>query len=100
MTSIHCPSCGKEAIADQQFCRQCGMSLSSISKLVAAHSGLETPAEYLDFNRDQAEKRIVRKMFNWMIAGLILVGIGIFMLVLTKSFNPGEWFKLCTTFLL
>jgi hypothetical protein len=100
MTLIHCPSCGKEATADQQFCRQCGMSLGTVTKLVAAHSGLETPEDNRNFAREQAEKRIVRKMFNWMISGVILAGIGIFMLVLTKSFNPGEWFKLCGTFLL
>jgi hypothetical protein len=100
MTSIHCPSCGKEATAEQQFCRQCGMSLGSVSKLVAAHSGVETIEKRSNVERDLAEKRIVRKMFNWMITGIIILGIGILMLVLTKSFNPGEWFKLCASFLL
>src|SRR5262245_49204083 len=100
MTSIHCPSCGKEATLEQQFCRQCGMNLGKVSKLVAAHSGVETVENSSSVERDLAEKRIVRKMFNWMITGVIILGIGIFMLVLTKSFNPGEWFKLCASFLL
>ena len=102
MSSIHCPSCGREATTDQQFCRQCGMSLGTVSKLVAAHSGVETVQvqDQVSPSREEAEKKIGRRMFSWMTWGMIVAAMGIVMLVLTKSFNPGEWFKLCASFLL
>jgi hypothetical protein len=76
------------------------MNLGTVSKLVAAHSGVNKTEEELTFNREEAEKRIVRRMFSWMMWGMIVAAAGIVMLVLNKSFNPGEWFKLCAAFLL
>lgn len=97
--NIHCPSCGKPASTDQQFCRTCGMSLGSVSKLVAAHSGEISPDEHA-LNRAEAERRITRAMFTWMSWGVLIAGIGIAMLVVNKSFDLGRWFLNCASFLL
>jgi predicted nucleic acid-binding Zn ribbon protein len=99
MNTIHCPSCGKPAPTDQQFCRTCGMSLDSVSKLVAAHSGdISTDEQAL--SRAEAERRITRAMFTWMGWGILIAGIGIAMLVVNKSFDLGRWFLNCASFLL
>jgi hypothetical protein len=32
--TMHCPDCGSEALADQNFCRDCGLSLERVAKLL------------------------------------------------------------------
>jgi hypothetical protein len=32
---MHCPDCGSEALADQRFCRACGLSLERFAQLLA-----------------------------------------------------------------
>jgi hypothetical protein len=69
------------------------MSLETVGKLVAKHIG--TPAEaQAKLDRAEAEKAIVRSMFNWMIWGMLLVGIGVAMVIINKSFPIGDWFRL------
>ena len=92
---MHCPSCGKPATTDQQFCRACGMSLETISKLVAQHAGTPIADEKLE--RREAERLMVRRMFNWIMWGIIMIGIGTAMLVFNKTFEIGKWFKLVST---
>ena len=95
---MHCPSCGKPATSDQQFCRACGMSLETVGKLVAKHTGSPAAAQ-AKLDRADAEKAIVRSMFNWMILGMILVGIGVVMILINKSFPIGNWFRLLSSLL-
>jgi|ERR1043165_190786 hypothetical protein len=90
---MHCPNCGKPATADQQFCRACGMSLETIGKLVAKHTGTPETAQ-VKLDRAEAEKAVVRSMFTWMMWGMLLVGIGVVMVVINKNFPIGNWFRL------
>jgi len=90
---MHCPNCGKPATADQQFCRACGMSLETVGKLVAKHTG-SPAAMQAKLDRAEAEKAVVRSMFNWMIWGMLIVGIGVVMFVVNKNFPIGDWFRL------
>jgi hypothetical protein len=96
---MHCPNCGKPAEADQQFCRACGMSLETVGKLVAQHSPslLEKQGKIDNVKLEQA---IVRKMFSWLMWGMIVLGIGVAMLVVNKSFDIGRWFSLLSSALL
>ncbi len=90
---MHCPNCGKPATADQQFCRACGMNLETVGKLVARHT--DSPAAVQKkSDRAEAEKAIVRSMFSWMMWGMLIVGIGVVMVVVNKSFPIGDWFRL------
>ena len=95
---MHCPNCGKPATTEQQFCRACGMGLETIGKLVAKHTG-SPAALQAKLDRAEAEKVIVRSMFNWMIWGLLIVGIGVVMIVINKSFPIGNWFRLLSSLL-
>src|ERR1041384_5418174 len=95
---MHCPSCGKPATTDQQFCRACGMSLETVGKLVAKHTGSPAVAQ-AKLERGEAERAIVRSMFNWMIWGMLLVGIGVVMVVINKNFPIGYWFRLLSSLL-
>jgi hypothetical protein len=95
---MHCPNCGKPTTSDQQFCRVCGMSLETIGKLVARHTGSPSVAQ-AKLDRAEAEKAVVRNMFNWMIWGMLLVGIGVVMIVVNKSFPIGDWFRLLSSLL-
>ena len=90
---MHCPNCGKPATSDQQFCRACGMSLETVGKLVAKHTGSPAVAQ-AKLDRAEAEKVIVRSMFTWMMWGMLIVGIGVVMVVINKSFPIGDWFRL------
>lgn len=92
---MHCPSCGKPAPKDQQFCRFCGMSLTTVSKLVAAHSG-SSAGNLQKIKRDQSEQEqaILGRMFTWMSWGLLILSVGIVMLVINKSYDVGKWFGL------
>ena len=90
---MHCPNCGKPATADQQFCRACGMSLETVGKLVAKHTG-SPAAVQAKLDKAEAEKAVVRSMFNWMIWGMLIVGIGVVMFVVNKNFPIGDWFRL------
>ena len=89
---MHCPNCGKPANSNQQFCRACGMSLETVGKLVAKHTG-SPAAVQTKRDRAEAEKAIVRSMFTWMMWGMLIVGIGVVMVVLNKSFPIGDWFR-------
>ena len=73
------------------------MSLASVSMLVAAHSGELADNER---TRAEAENRITRVMFAWMGWGVLIAAIGIAMLVVNKSFDFGQWFGMCSSFLL
>jgi len=90
---MHCPNCGKPATVDQQFCRACGMSLETVGKLVARHTGSPAAAQAKS-ERAVAEKVIVRSMFTWMMWGMFIVGIGVVMVVVNKNFPIGDWFRL------
>ena len=95
---MHCPNCGKPATSDQQFCRACGMSLETIGKLVAKHTGSPAAAQ-AKLDRAEAERVIVRSMFSWMIWGMLIVGIGVVMVLINKSFPIGNWFRLLSSLL-
>jgi hypothetical protein len=96
---MHCPNCGKPATSDQQFCRACGMSLETVGKLVASHSGSPATAQ-TKLDKAEAEKAIVRSMFNWMILGIVIVGIGLLMIVVDRSFVIGKWFSVLSSLLM
>ena len=96
---MHCPSCGKPATPDQQFCRTCGMNLETVGKLVAHHSA--TPAQIQDrITKSEAEQIIVSRMFTWLTWGMIVLGLGVAMLVVNKYFDIGRWFQLVSSFFL
>lgn len=95
---MHCPNCGKPATSDQQFCRACGMSLETVEKLVAQHTS-SPAAVQKKLQKAEAEKAIVRSMFNWMIWGMLIMGIGVVMIVINKSFPIGNWFRLLSSLL-
>lgn len=75
------------------------MSLEAIGKLVAQHS--TSPVEVQRRNDKVArEQAAVRIMFNWLILGLIILGIGLAMIVVNKEFEIGKWFSLLSSFLI
>jgi len=72
------------------------MSLETVSKLVTRHSA--SPAEIQKrIDRAEAEKIIVSRMFTWIMWGMIIMGIGIVMIMVNKSFDIGRWFKLMSS---
>src|SRR5215813_13498425 len=96
---MHCPNCGKPAAGDQQFCRSCGMSLDAVGKLVAQHSVSLVAAPRTN-DKAAMEHAAVRTMFNWIMLGLIILGIGAAMIIVNKNFNIGKWFGLLSSFLI
>jgi hypothetical protein len=73
------------------------MNLHEVGKLVAAYSGETSPDQ---ISKAEIEKAIVKKMFAWIAWGLAIMGVGIVMLVINKSFDLGKWFGLCSVFLM
>ena len=95
--TMHCPNCGSAALADQQFCRACGLSLPELSQLLAE----KLPAAQNDL---QAQKRKIERwglrlwtctgavfyvVLYWAIISEIIIGKGhvlggiLFLLVIT-----------------
>ena len=75
------------------------MNLEAVGKLVSGHSAL--PAEVQrKIDRKEEEQIIVRRMFNWMIWGFIVLGIGVAMLVINKSLDIGKALHLLGSFFL
>jgi hypothetical protein len=72
------------------------MSLEAVGKLVARNSA--SPAEIQKrIDKAEAEKIIVSRMFTWIMWGMMIMGIGIVMLVVNKSFDFGKWFKMISS---
>lgn len=90
---MHCPSCGNESSLDQKFCRKCGFDLAAVSKLLTGPTADETAA----LERKRREQVLVGKMFRGIIAGLIIVGIGVLMLIAGGTFALGKTFGLLST---
>ena len=74
------------------------MSLETVGKLVAKHTGSPVAIQ-AKLDRAEAEKEVVRSMFNWMIWGMLIVGIGVVMILINKSFPIGNWFRLLSSLL-
>src|SRR6185369_14420 len=96
---MHCPNCGKPAAGDQQFCRSCGMSLETVGKLVVQHSSSSVEVQRRN-DKAAREQAAVRTMFNWIMLGMIILGIGVAMIIVNKNFDIGKWFSLLSSFLI
>lgn len=96
---MHCPNCAQPAAPDQQFCRSCGMRLEAVAKLVAEHSS--EPVEVQKKSDKVAlEAAIVRSMFNWIMWGMIIIGMGIFLIIMNKNLGIGKELTLMSSLLL
>jgi hypothetical protein len=95
---MHCPNCGNESSLDQKFCRKCGFALAPIGELM--RDG-EQSAEVAKLDKAEREALLVRQMFRWISWGIIVLGLGVLMLVVDKSFDVGKAFKfVCTLVML
>jgi len=75
------------------------MSLETVGKLVAQYSS--SPLEkQKKIDTTEPEQAMVRTMFNWLMLGMIVIGVGIAMLVVNKYFDLGKWFSLVSASLL
>jgi hypothetical protein len=96
---MHCPNCGKPSDTEQQFCRACGMSLETVGKLVVQHSSSPLKKQK-KIDKAELEQAMVQKMFNWLMWGMIVIGVGVAMLIVNKYFDLGRWFSLVSASLL
>src|SRR6185436_20200506 len=96
---MHCPSCGITASPDQQFCRSCGMNLETVGKLVEQHSG-SVSSSLTRAEKVRAEQQIVRSMFTTLMIAMAIMGVGIFLLVINKTFHLGAAVGLLATLVL
>ena len=75
------------------------MSLETVGQLVAQHAA--TPVEKeKKIDKAELERVIVRRMINWMIWGMIVLGLGVFLLVVNKSLDVGRWLSFVTSVLI
>ena len=72
------------------------MSLEPVASLVARHSP-STIAAPAKIDKVATEQAAVRTMFNWLILGLVILGIGVAMLLVDRSFLIGKWFSLLSS---
>lgn len=75
------------------------MSLEPVGKLVAAHSS-SPEAEEMKVRQADAERAMIQRMTRWMSWGMLILGIGVLMLIVNKSFVPGKWLQLLASLLL
>ena len=75
---MHCPRCGTNATANQQFCRACGLNLEKIAELL----GEEVAVQSSPPNQIAALRERQKKFENWAgIAGLSTFGLVLLTLV-------------------
>ena len=68
---MHCPRCGDQASAGQQFCRSCGLGLDQVAELLGESVARETPGDEIS-----RLKNLQHKHEKWSgIAGLITFGV-------------------------
>lgn len=93
---MHCPTCGAETTLQQRFCRSCGMDLETVSKLVAAHSSLDTQ------NREKSltEKASRQRMYHSLKYGMICFIVSMAALATTKTLAVDKLFNLAPLLLL
>ena len=77
------------------------MSLEVVGKLVSRHSA-EPEVVQKRIARAEAEQMAVRQLFNWIMWGMIVFGIGVVLLVVGKSglVAMGAWIKLVSSCLM
>ena len=93
---MHCPSCGDQTPLDQKFCRKCGLSLESISQLLAEQVSIDTPS----LEKQESNQAVLRSMYRWMKWGFLVLLIGLVLLVTNKTFVMGRAVQLLASFLL
>lgn len=115
---MHCPSCGTKALAGQNYCRACGLSLDRFAKLLAettAGSEEKTVTHYkrklLRFESGLKLARYGLLLTLWSVfASLIAwfgvntvidgdIGVGIVILVFAVSIFAAEGLALYSAFL-
>ena len=77
---MHCPSCGNESPVDQKFCRHCGFNLEPVSKLITGDSAT------IQIDKREHEQLVVRRMFQWMSRGGLVLLLGVVLLVINRGF--------------
>lgn len=75
------------------------MGLETVAQLVAEHSSTPREKAKVVVTTD-LERELVQKMFSWITAGMIILGIGVAMLVVNKNFDIGKWFSMLASVLL
>ena len=79
---MYCPNCGKQTSAKEKFCRSCGMSLQTISQILAEHRTAaeagKSPAEIVELTAQQLEQPVRRRLRRRLLivaAALPLIGL-------------------------
>src|ERR687893_225391 len=79
-----CPNCGTKTTTEHKFCRNCGMNLEPVSRALAEHLSPEGAARAASAR--EAERRALRRLTNGLLAGVIVIMLGVLMAV----FLPGK----------
>ena len=90
---MYCPSCGNESPLEQKFCRHCGFGLEPVNKLISGD------ADQPDANRRERERLAVRRMFQWISRGCIVLVLGVALLVINRSVIHEPLVQLLSTLL-
>ena len=79
-----CPNCGTKTTTEHKFCRNCGMNLEPVTRALAEHLSPEGAARAASAR--EAERRALRRLTNGLLAGVIVIMLGVLMAV----FLPGK----------
>jgi hypothetical protein len=75
------------------------MNLETVGQLVARHTTL--PGEIQErIEKANCERVMVSRMFNWIMWGMIVMGIGVVMIVTNKTFDIGKVFRLLSSLMM
>src|SRR6185369_10905426 len=84
----------------QNFCRKCGFDVAPVVELMRGQQPPQPTAVTEKLARAEHEALIVRHMFRWIGWGMMVLGIGVLMLVVNKSFDFGKLFGLASSLFL
>jgi hypothetical protein len=89
---MYCPNCGTQASPEQKFCRSCGLSLQTISQVLAGQSPAAEPDRSLVaiIEEFQSQRnKILRRGFLTMWGGIVVAALFGTVGGAISTFNPG-----------
>jgi hypothetical protein len=89
---MHCPNCGTKALADQKFCRACGLSLKRFAHLLAKSlpdvEDENVPQEALRLRELEKKGNLVEWLLT-LVFVFMIIGLGVVVMIKTGSIGAG-----------
>jgi uncharacterized membrane protein YgdD (TMEM256/DUF423 family) len=88
---MFCPGCGKEILADRNFCNICGINLNAVNQILTNHTAQVQSSQ----QHSEAFLEIEKTRHNLKKLALVLMGLGltfsIFLMIISEFLREFSW---------